>query len=328
MKTPAFWYTEKTDWRAHLLAAPSALYALGHALNMKMARPRHANIPVICIGNITAGGAGKTPVARAIMRLIMEHDIAANPVFLTRGYGGSEYGPIQINPATHTADQVGDEALLLTHDGPVIVSANRFTGAEYAAANRFDMVIMDDGFHNTSLHPDLNIMVVDGHHGFGNGLMIPAGPLRAPIHDGFARAHAVVIIGDDRTNIAARVPRNKTMIRMYLCADAQPQHDLIYHGFCGLGLPEKFKNTLIESEYNLVDFTAFADHHPYTQNDLNTLSKMAREKNARLITTEKDAMRIPDDFIQTNQVEILPVSMRINDADAAHIADMIRGIKK
>lgn len=325
-KTPAFWYKDTADWRAQALAAPSALYALGHAIHMASARPKTLPIPVICIGNITAGGAGKTPVARAMMRLIQERELARNPAFLTRGYGGTEPGPIVVDPATHHAGTVGDESLLLSRDGTTILSRNRYDGAQLAVTNGCDMIVMDDGLHNTSLHRDLNILVIDGIHGVGNGLMIPAGPLRAPLHDGLNRADIIIIIGNDRTNIAARIPSGKPIIHARLVADATPQHGVHYHGFCGLGLPEKFKGTLHESGYTLTGFTAFPDHHPYTSDDLDTLAHIA--ETARLITTEKDAVRLPADFIARHTVDILPVSIRMNDDDAARLATAIGAIRK
>jgi tetraacyldisaccharide 4'-kinase len=326
MKTPSFWYKDSADWRAQALAAPSALYALGHAIHMATARPKTVPVPVICIGNITAGGAGKTPIARAVMRLVQERELASNPAFLTRGYGGTQSGPVIVDAAVHYADTVGDESLLLSRDGTTILSRNRYDGAQFAVANGFNMIVMDDGLHNTSLHRDLNILVIDGIHGIGNGLMIPAGPLRTPLHDGLNRADIIIIIGNDRTNIAARIPSGKPVIHARLAADATPQHGVHYHGFCGLGLPDKFKGTLHESGYQLTGFTAFPDHHPYTPDDLNHLTQMAG--NARLITTEKDAVRLPADFIARHNVEILPVSIRMNDNDADRLATAIGTIQK
>lgn len=325
-KTPSFWYKDNADWRAQALAAPSALYAVGHAIHMAAARPKAVPVPVICVGNITAGGAGKTPIARAVMRLIQERELARNPVFLTRGYGGTESGPVVVDTAAHNSTTMGDESLLLSRDGATILSRNRYDGAQFAIANGYDMIVMDDGLHNTSLHRDLNILVIDGHHGIGNGLMIPAGPLRTPLHHGLNRADIIIIIGNDRTNIAARIPSGKTIIHARLVADATPQHGVNYHGFCGLGLPEKFKGTLHEAGYALTGFTAFPDHHPYTPDDLDKLAHIA--ESARLITTEKDAVRLPADFIARHNVEILPVSIRMDDDDADRLATAIGAIKK
>src|SRR6478736_1249899 len=197
MRAPDFW--QKPSLQAQLLAPLGALYGFSVALKARLANPFDPGIPVICVGNLTAGGSGKTPVAMAVAELLRAK--GHRPYFLTRGYGGSEHGPALASRG-HSAAQMGDEALLLARTAPTIVARDRAAGARLAREKGATIVVMDDGHQNFALRKNLSLVVVDGESGFGNGFQIPAGPLREPVAQGLARASAVIIVGDGAPDLS------------------------------------------------------------------------------------------------------------------------------
>lgn len=306
MKTPPFWYKNTHSIQSALLWPISQLYRFGHSLHQARApAPYRAACPVICVGNLTAGGSGKTPSVLALIDLIKAHDLAKNPHILTRGYGGSEKGPLLLDSARHDAWQVGEEPLLLARKAPVIVSSDRAAGARLAVQNGADLIIMDDGLQNPGLIKDLSLVVIDGTSGFGNKQLIPAGPLREPLEAGFARADAFIIIGEDRCNLHALLPADKPVFSAQIKAQSLPDTGRPYVGFAGLGRPEKFKKTLEDCGLTLSHFESFADHHFYDSGDVQKLRSLAARYGASLITTEKDAVKLPEDF----EVDVLPVCL-------------------
>ena len=315
-RTPEFWY-QKRGAAALALTPLSLLYHLGHSLHQATGKPRKAPMPVICVGNITAGGSGKTPTALALMDLIKAHKLGLKPHFLTRGYGGTESGPAQIDPRKHDSRHVGDESLLLARAAPAIISRDRYSGALLAAEKGADMILMDDGLQNTDLIKDFSFIVIDGQTGFGNGLMLPAGPLRQPLPDGIRKAGAFIIIGQDRHNIAAALPAGAPLLHAQITVDpaSTPEKDIPYIGFAGLGHPQKFKTTLEGLGLDLRGYHAFPDHHPYTVQDLQPLWHEAQNAGAQLITTEKDFERLPETF--KPYVQTLPVTLKFEDPNAA-----------
>jgi tetraacyldisaccharide 4'-kinase len=322
MKTPSFWYSsDKNSLCATLLSPLAALYTKGDAINRGRSHPQPVASPVICLGNLVAGGSGKTPTAIALMKLIKDRNFFLSPAFVTRGYGGKIVGPERVDD-THNQIFWGDEAILLARHATTYVSANRFEGADAAVFNGADAVLLDDGLQNYDLVKDVSFAVVDGKMGFGNERVIPAGPLRQPLGDGMARADAFILIGDDERDVLSKIPADKPVFRARLQV-REPQ-DLphgAYIAFCGIGFPDKFRATLDAQKINCVGFHAYADHHAFTIDDMTKLVEEALEKKARLLTTEKDYVRLPD-FTMKQLIDVLPVEIIFENPDA--LLDFIR----
>ncbi len=294
MRAPGFW--AGSGGIAPLLLAPfSAIYA--GATARRMARPGwQAPVPVICCGNATAGGAGKTTVALDVGRRLANRGIAAH--FLLRGYGGKLKGPARVDPARHDSTDVGDEALLLADLRPTWVSADRGAGGRAAVAAGAQAIVMDDGLQNPGLAKDLSLLVVDGSFGFGNGRVIPAGPLREPVAAAAARSHAAVLIGPDETGALAALPPRLRVLRARLVPG--PEAAMLagqpVFAFCGIANPRKFFATLQEAGAFLAGREAFADHYPYDEAELRDLLAQAEALRAIPVTTRKDWVRIPPAF--------------------------------
>jgi tetraacyldisaccharide 4'-kinase len=294
MRAPGFWVG--SGGIAPLLLTPfSAIYAGATARRMAR-RGWQAPVPVICCGNATAGGAGKTTVALDIGRRLADRGIAAH--FLLRGYGGSLKGPARVDPEAHDSTQVGDEALLLAEIRPTWISGDRGAGAQAAVAAGAQAIVMDDGLQNPTLEKDLSLLVIDGGFGFGNGRVIPAGPLREPVAAAAARSGAAVLIGKDETGALAQLPPGLPVLRARLVAG--PEAAMLagqpVFAFCGIANPQKFFATLQEAGAVLAGREAFADHYPYDEGDLKELLGQAERLRAVAVTTKKDFVRIPAQF--------------------------------
>lgn len=289
MKTPEFW--QNNNLIASLLTPLGELYALATKLRIKCKKPKKVNIPVICIGNLTAGGTGKTPTAISLALMLQNYGIYSN--FVSRGYHGTLQN-IQVNPTQHTPQQVGDEPLLLAQIAPTFINANRYQGALMAQNNQAECILMDDGFQNPSLYKDLSFIVIDGSVGFGNKKCIPAGPLREHIKDGIKRAHAVLIIGEDCYNLSSTLPLPcfKGKIVSY---SPQIENNRVV-AFAGIGRPQKFYTSLQELGIEIVKTFDFPDHHYYTTEELQNIINFAKENKAQAITTSKDFVKIPNEL--------------------------------
>ena len=318
MREPAFWWQ---PGRGKLLAPLGAVYGAVAAARMQ-AQGASAGVPVICLGNLTVGGAGKTPAALTVAHLLLE--ARERPFFLSRGYGGKLAGPVRVDPPFHHATDVGDEPLLLARLAPTIVARDRVAGAKTARLGGASVIVMDDGFQNPSLTKNLAILMIDGRRGIGNGRIFPAGPLRAPLNSQIARAQAVVVVG----------PADGAAIVL----DAARRHRVaVFHGrlepdrhslaalagrrvlaFAGIGDPEKFFATLHEAGVTVGDRASFPDHHRYTKADAQALIARADAQNLVLITTEKDHVRLAGDpalaTLAARSSE-LPVRLAIAEAD-------------
>lgn len=309
MRTPAFWY-RPAGIAAWTLAPVGALYGLAGRLRMANAVPHRAGVPVLCVGNLVAGGAGKTPVCIAVAEALRARGIAAH--FLTRGHGGRERGPLLVDLARHGADDVGDEALLLAAHGPCWVARDRAEGARAAEGVGAGAIVMDDGFQNPGLAKDVSLVVVDGGVGFGNGRLVPAGPLREPVSRGLARADAVVVLGEDRTGVE-RLARNTFYggglpvlhARLEPVEEARDLSGRAVLAFAGIGRPEKFFATLEALGARLVERVGFADHHPYRPEEIMALVDRAAGLGAVPVTTAKDAVRLPAELRAL--VSVVPV---------------------
>lgn len=284
MRAPEFWNCGGAA--ATLLAPLGALYGFSVAWKARHAKPYRARAKVICVGNLTAGGSGKTPVALAIAALVQAK--GRKVFFLTRGYGGSEMGPSEVKPDDR-AEQMGDEALLLSHAAPTIVAHDRTQGAAFADAQGADVIVMDDGHQNFSLAKDLSLVVVDGETGFGNRRMMPAGPLRESVRQGLKRADAVIVMGHGNPDLEGyRGP--------LLTARLVPEGDSLrgkrIFAFAGIGRPEKFVATLKAAGALVMGSQFFADHHPFQPGEIAALR--ARAGSVQLVTTEKDFVRLKE----------------------------------
>jgi tetraacyldisaccharide 4'-kinase len=285
-----------------------AVYAAAGKLRRFAVRPQEAPVPVICVGNLVAGGAGKTPVAQAIAHHMIAQGVEVH--FLSRGYGGKLKGPVRVLPGIHEAADVGDEPLLLAGTAPCWVAADRVAGAQAAAADGAQIIIMDDGHQNPSLAKSASIVVVDGETGFGNGRIIPAGPLREPVAEGLARADAVVILGEDRAGVAQSLPQGMPLLRGYLTPteESRALDGETVLAFAGIGRPEKFFDTVRALGCKLVEQRGFPDHHPYSYGQAKEIIDAARAKGALPVTTAKDAVRLPPDLrapVMVVEVEVV-----------------------
>jgi tetraacyldisaccharide 4'-kinase len=316
MRAPAFWW-EKPGAASALLSPLAAIY--GAVAARRLAQPgTRADIPVICVGNPTVGGAGKTPTAIAIARLLVT--AGEKPMFLTRGYGGRLAGPVMVDPA-HTAMQVGDEPPLLARVAPTVVAEERVSGARLAADTGASVIVMDDGFQNPSLIKDLSLLVVDAR-GTGNGRVIPAGPLRAPLEPQLDRASALLIAGETGSAIEAAA-RARGLPVFHGQLEPEPDAVAALRGrkvlaFAGIGNPEKFFATLAAAGIDAPVRRSFPDHHRYSVAEARALLREAEQGNLELLTTEKDAARLRDDASVTmlsERARMLPVEMRIAEAD-------------
>ncbi len=296
MRAPGFWTDPAAGILPSLLSPVAAIYATVTARRMTRQGWR-APVPVICCGNATAGGAGKTTLALDLGQRLAGRGIAVH--YLLRGYGGRLKGPLQVDLAKHDSLDVGDEALLLAAERPAwIAGGDRGAGARAAVGGGAQAIVMDDGLQNPSLEKDLSLLVIDGNFGFGNGRIIPAGPLREPVEAAAARSQAAVLIGADETGALARLPPTMPVLRARLAPG--PEAALLAGqpvlAFCGIANPRKFFATLQEAGAVLAGRQAYADHYPYDAGDLRDLLAEAESLRAIPVTTRKDFVRIPRAF--------------------------------
>lgn len=321
MREPAFWH-RPTSWIASLLSPLAALY--GAVAARRMRRPgADAGIPVICVGNYHVGGAGKTPTVLALAKLLRELD--ERPVVLSRGYGGRLEGPVKVDRDRHSAADVGDEPLMMAASLPVVVSRDRAAGLALARAQDASVILMDDGFQNPSVAKNVSLIVIDAMRGVGNGRVIPAGPLRAPLSPQLARTDALVVVGEGSAaaKIAADLAsRGKPVLSARLKPD---QASLAALGgervlaFAGIGDPARFFNTLRSSGVDVVRSRAFADHHAFTADEIEQLTAGAKADALTLVTTEKDLARLRDPRgVPASAQAIVPfaVTMQFDDGAA------------
>ena len=300
LEPPSWWYGGRIPFAAWALWPISVVYGRLVERRFRAASPYRSKLPVICVGNFTMGGAGKTPMALKLASLLCEAGL--KPGFLTRGYGGSERGPHLIDSEADGADRVGDEPQLLGRAAPTVVSRDRPAGAKLFETLGVDVIVMDDGFQNPSLEKDFSLIVVDAGTSVGCGHVFPLGPLRASLAFQFKKADAVVILGGpDRTDAAQLIEQNSQQFRStplpVLNARIVPVvagelRDRQFLAFCGIGRPGKFFDTLRDADITAVKSVSFPDHHPYSEADAKSLLAEAKALDAELVTTEKDHARL------------------------------------
>ncbi len=326
MRAPDFWRHDGPP--ARLLSPFGWAYDATGRLRRGLVRPWRAPVPVICVGNLVAGGAGKTPVALSLAALLIAR--GRRPHFLSRGHGGRLAGPVRVDPDLHGAGEVGDEALLLAAVAPSWVARDRAAGARAAVADGAEIIVMDDGMQNPGLAKDLSLMVIDGGYGFGNRRVMPAGPLRETLDDGLARADAAVLIGADETGaeaaLAGRLPLLRARIEPLPTTEPLGGKDVL--AFAGIGRPEKFFATLREMGCRLISARGFPDHHVFRAEEVAALLEHAVAAGAVAVTTAKDAVRLPPEARALVRVLEIDIAWRDEDAIATLIDSALARAEK
>jgi tetraacyldisaccharide 4'-kinase len=294
MREPAFWH-RPSSWTSNLLRPLGAVYGAVAAFRLQR-KGFDAGIPVLCVGNYHLGGAGKTPAVLALTKILRE--LGESPVVLSRGYGGRLRGPVMVDPLRHVAADVGDEPLMLASHVPVAVARDRVEGVALARSQRASVILMDDGFQNPAIAKDASLIVIDSIRGLGNGLVFPAGPLRAPLAPQLARTDALIVVGEGGAGrtMAAEIAAQGGLV---LAAHLKPQAEAVARlagkrvlAFAGIGDPARFFRTLRSSGIEVVREKAFADHHPFSPGDIEALIADAKRDALALVTTEKDLARL------------------------------------
>jgi tetraacyldisaccharide 4'-kinase len=322
MREPAFWHTPNS-WKSHLLRPLGALYGAVAAQRLRR-KGLDAGIPVVCVGNYHVGGAGKTPTVLALAKIL--RDLDEVPVVLSRGYGGRLRGPVMVDPARHSAADVGDEPLMLAVHMPVAVSRERIDGVALAKSQRASVILMDDGFQNPSIAKDASLIVIDSERGLGNGLVLPAGPLRAPLKPQLACTDALIVVGE---GIAARAvaaeiaARGAPVLSARLEPDAASLAQLNgkrVFAFAGIGDPGRFFRTLRAGRIEVVRERAFADHHRFSDSEIESLLTDASRDGLTVVTTEKDFARLhPAEETPAHLRDIVPFKVTLEFAEEGRL---------
>ncbi|MEK9672366.1 MAG: tetraacyldisaccharide 4'-kinase [Rhodospirillaceae bacterium] len=324
MKAPGFWYRDGASPQSVLLTPAGWIYGWATAVRLRSGHAVDPGVPVVCVGNLTAGGAGKTPVVRDIARRLAS--AGRNACVISKGYGARDRGamgtaPTLVDAAHHTAAQVGDEPVMLARAGiSVRVGMDRPQAARAAVGTGAQALILDDGYQDLAVAKTVSLVVVDGGLGFGNEALIPAGPLREPVATGLTRADGVVIAGEDRRGIEARVRAAGFPDMPVLTAHVRPGPELAHikdrpvFAFAGIGHPEKFFQTLEAGGCGLAGREAFADHHPFSDAEIARIKRTAAALGARPVTTEKDLVRLGPD--QAAGIEVLTITLEWDDEAA------------
>ena len=295
LKAPKFWYLKRDSFQSNVLYPFSLIFRLGTKIRNFVSKEKKSKLPIICVGNIVIGGAGKTPVALKIGNMLIK--AGYNPHFVSKGYGGLEKNNRLVKD-WYSPKSVGDEPLLLSEIAPTWIGLDRNKSFQLASEHGADCIVMDDGFQNPTLQKDFSIVVINGEQEFGNKRVIPSGPLRESINRGLSRTNLVITIGDMSDSVKDKIPKHIPLI----AANFKIKEDnLMLKGqritaFAGIAYPEKFFNSLKLVKANIIDKISYSDHHIYNENDLLYLAEIANKSKSILVTTKKDMVRIPKNF--------------------------------
>lgn len=311
LKTPKFWV--KKNIISFALLLPSFIYCLGFFVKRFFTKTNKISKPVICIGNLIAGGAGKTPVALAIGKIL--HELNIEFAYLSRGYMSDQSKFLLLRKDhNYLATAAGDEPLLLAETAPTFLSRNRLLGArQINKMTEFKAIVLDDGMQNNSLHIDFLILVIDGKIGFGNNFMIPAGPLREPIQYGLKRADLIIVIGKASKKLLEILENKKIIYANIFAKNLHKFSKQKLIAFCGLAYPQKFFSYLENQSLEVIENISFADHYDYKNNDLEKLCNLAKEKNATLVTTKKDWVKFSPIF--QKKISYLDIELEIENKE-------------
>ena len=331
LEPPSWWYNSKSSPIANALRPLSWVWGTITGTRMSAQSRYHASLPVICVGNFTMGGAGKTPTAIFISDYLKSR--GEQPAFLSRGYGGTLKGPHMVNTEVDSAARVGDEPLLLARHAPTVIAQNRIEGAAMLETSGATAIIMDDGFQNTALHKDLATVVIDGGVGIGNAMVAPSGPLRAPIEQQHTMCDAIIILGNNDPEHDSIKTLRQTYAGPILSAQIIADDDTTWMentkiiAFAGIGRPEKFFQTVRKLTPNLIDTLTFPDHHNFTEKDAKNLLARAFAEDAVLLTTEKDWVRLPTHIEVLNELRqqshTLPIRLEFDGDDETELAKLV-----
>jgi tetraacyldisaccharide 4'-kinase len=313
---PKFWQDKNILSFAMLPLA--LIYFIVISIKNLLKLPYKSKLPVVCIGNVTAGGGGKTPIAIWLAKYLTSKQVRV--CFLSRGYGGNYSNSLKLDPAIHDSKFAGDEALLLAKYAPVYLCKNRAEGAKLAEKDHMKMIIMDDGMQNNSIIKDITLMAIDGETGFGNGLLLPAGPLREPASAAIKKSNMAIIIGQDKQNLANIIPS----VAAKIVANNNQLEGKKILAFAGIARPQKFYHTLEELGAKIIFSQDFPDHYFYSNHDLDNLCHLAEQNEAMLITTEKDYIKIPASY--KDKISYLPIAIEIENKQK--ITDIIDQLLK
>jgi len=314
IRAPKFWYdNSKASSRvlAFILSPLSWVFDAVVQLRFKTNTQLKTSVPIICIGNLVVGGAGKTPTVAAIADFLVD-ELGMRGYILSHGYKGLVTGPLKVDTTKHTSQEVGDEALLLAEHAPTWVSKDRRNGIVDMTKSGANIIIMDDGHQNPHLQKRVSLIVVDGGAGFGNGKVFPGGPLRETEQNGLKRADCVVIIGEDKVNVTEEIhtidPKIPVFMASIVPTGTEHIKDQKIVGFAGIGRPEKFLHTLEDAGAEVLKFFDFPDHHPYKESDIAPIMKHAEELGGKVFTTEKDYVRLP--LVYKDRIEVVPIMLQ------------------
>lgn len=321
MRAPEFW--QKKSFITSVLQPLGFLYDLAGRVRWMIIKPMQAQKPVICVGNFVVGGAGKTPVSLSIAQYLQNEGL--NIHFLCSGYGGYVKGPLLVDLNQHTAQEVGDEALLLAAIAPTWVGRNRSRTAKRAIREGADILVMDDGFQNPTLKKNKSIVVVDGEYGLGNRLVMPAGPLREKLSRGLERADAIVIIGEDKFGLKSEFQKTHFVTTAKLVPDpifVENFKNRRVVAFAAIARPEKFFKTLHQAGTDIIARHIFPDHYNFHPKDLESIIQTAERENASMVTTTKDAVKLPESL--KHKIDILKVDLDWHNQ--ADLKNFLKGV--